>query len=183
MNLTGQIIIALPNMQDYRFYKSVIYICAHSSEGAMGIIINKSLEIDLYPNLLKELGIDKAQLKQKILFNYGGPVETGRGFVLHSDDFIKDESIHIDRGVALTGTSNIFYDLSKGIGPKISMLALGYTGWGPGQLDKEITNNGWMLSSTNSNFIFDGETNKKWEKAYELIGVNPYSISSHFGKA
>ena len=183
MNLAGQILISLPNIEDERFYKSVIYICAHSSEGSMGIIINKSLELELYPNLLKQLGIDKSYKNKKIYFHYGGPVETGRGFFLHSDDFIKDESILIDGGVALTSTADFFTDLSKGLGPKISILALGYTGWGPGQLENEISNNGWMTNSVNSNFVFDENNSKKWEKAYDLLGVNPHSLSNNFGNA
>ena len=183
MNLTGQILISLPNIEDDRFHKSVIYICAHSKEGSMGIIINKSLEIEMYPNLLKQLGIDKYQTNKKIFFHYGGPVETGRGFILHSDDFIKDESMVIDSGIVLTSTADFFIDLAKGVGPKISMLALGYAGWGPGQLEKEISKNGWMITTVNSNFIFDENNSKKWSKAYDLIGINPYSISNNFGRA
>ena len=183
MNLTGQILISLPNMQDERFYKSVIYLCAHSKEGSMGIIINKTLEIDMYPNLLSQLGIDKSVKNKKIYFHYGGPVETSRGFILHTDDFVKDESLVIDSGVALTSTADFFGDLSKGQGPKISMLALGYTGWGPGQLEEEISRNGWMTAAVNSHFIFDENNSRKWEKAYNIIGVNPYSISNKSGNA
>ncbi len=183
MNLTGQILISLPDIKDERFNKSVIYICAHSVGGAMGIIINKSLEMELYPNLLEQLGIDKLQKDKKIFFNYGGPVETSRGFVLHSDDYIKDESITVDSGVALTSTKDIITNLSKGYGPKFSILALGYTGWGPGQIEQEILNNGWMLSTTTSDFIFNENFNSKWEKAYNLMGINPYSMVNNFGKA
>ena len=183
MNLTGQILLSLPNIADSRFHKSVIYICAHTSDGAMGIIVNKSLEMELYPNLLKQLGIDKSKFHNKILFNYGGPVETGRGFILHSDDFIKKESMQIDKGIVLTSTSDIFNDLSKGKGPKVCMLALGYTGWGPDQLDKEISNNGWISSTVSSNFIFDENTISKWNDAYNLLGINPYNIHSKSGKA
>ena len=182
MNLTGKILISLPNMKDIRFYKSVIYICAHSKDGAMGIIINKSLELELYPDLLLQLGIDKKKVNKKILLQYGGPIETGRGFVLHTDDFIKNESMKIDAGVVLTNTADIFEDLSKGKGPKISMLALGYAGWGAGQLEQEIIDNGWMLSSVNSNFIFDESATTKWKKAYEILKINPYALSSSLGR-
>ena len=183
MNLTGQILISLPGVKDERFYKSVIYICAHSKEGSMGIIINKSLEIEMYPNLLKQLGIDKSLTNKRIFFHYGGPVETSRGFILHTDDFVKDQSMVIDSGVALTSTADFFTDLAKGIGPKTSLLALGYTGWGPGQLEKEISRNGWMTAAVSSQFIFDKNNSKKWKKAYNLLGVNPYSISQNFGNA
>ena len=182
MNLTGKILLSLPNISDNRFYKSVIYVCAHTKEGAMGIIINKSLEMELYPNLLKQLGIDKKLKNNKILFNYGGPIEPGRGFVLHSDEFLKKESMPIENGIVLTSTSDIIKDLSIGKGPKICMLALGYTGWGPEQLDQEIFNNGWVSSSVNSNFIFDTNIISKWEKAYSIIGIDPNKIHPEFGQ-
>ena len=183
MNLAGQILISLPTMQDERFHESVIYICAHSPEGAMGIIINKSLEIDLYPSLLKKLNIDKSNMNKKIFFHYGGPVETSRGFILHSDDFVKDESMLIDKGVVLSSTADFFTDLAKGIGPKTSIIALGYTGWGPAQLEEEISSNGWITSSVSSKFIFEENNSKKWNKAYDLLGIDPYSISNNIGTA
>ena len=183
MNFTGKILLSLPNMQDSRFHKSVIYVCAHSKEGAMGFIINKSLEMEFYPGLLKQLGIDQLPQNKKILFNYGGPVEPNRGFILHSDDFIKTESITIDDGLALTSTAEIFNNLSKGGGPKNSMLAIGYTGWGPGQLEEEILNNGWMFTKASSNFIFNEDSSAKWKNAYKIIGIDPYSINKNSGKA
>tara|TARA_Y100000590_G_C15671286_1_gene996324 strand:+ start:1248 stop:1799 length:552 start_codon:yes stop_codon:yes gene_type:complete len=183
MNLTGQILFSLPNIKDERFKKSVIYICAHTSDGAMGIVINKTLEMELYPNLLKELGIEKNKINKKIFFNYGGPVETSRGFILHSDDVIKKESIPINKGVILSNTIEIFEDLSNGKGPEFSMVALGYAGWGAQQLENEILNNGWMFTNVNSKFIFDDNPNTKWEKAYEILGVDPYSMSDKAGRA
>ena len=108
MNLTGQIIVSMPSLEDERFYKTVIYICAHSSEGSMGIIINKKIDYDLYPDLLQQLGIDKPLNNKKLFIRYGGPVESGRGFVLHSDDMVRKETLNIDKGVALTSTSLIF---------------------------------------------------------------------------
>ena len=114
MNLTGQIIVSMPSLQDERFYKTVIYICAHSSEGSMGIIINKKIDYVLFPNLLEQLGIDKPINNKKLFLRYGGPVETGRGFVLHSDDIVRKETLNIHKGVALTSTSEFFEDLVKG---------------------------------------------------------------------
>ena len=133
MNLTGQIIVSMPFLEDERFYKTVIYMCAHSSEGSMGIIINKKIDYDLYTDLLQQLGIDKPLNNKKLFIRYGGPVESGRGFVLHSDDMVRKETLSIDKGVALTSTAEFFDDLSKGKGPKKSILALGYAGWQPGQ--------------------------------------------------
>ena len=113
MNLTGQIIVSMPSLQDERFFKTVIYICAHSKEGSMGIIINKNIEHDNYPNLLEQLGIDKPLGGKKLYIRYGGPVETGRGFVLHSDEVMQKETLSIGKGVALTSTAEFFEDLSQ----------------------------------------------------------------------
>ena len=182
MNLTGQLIVSMPSLQDERFYKTVIYICAHSSEGSMGIIINKKIDYDLFPNLLEQLGIDKP-INNKLFLRYGGPVESGRGFVLHSDDIVRKETLNIKKGVALTSTSEFFEDLVKGNGPKNSILALGYAGWQPGQLEKEIIQNSWMSLPVETNFLFDEALSKKWNEAYKLLGINPLSLSSDSGRA
>jgi len=183
MDLTGQIIVSMPFLQDKRFFKTVIYICAHSSEGSMGIIINKKIDYDLYPNLLEQLGIDKPLKNNKFFIRYGGPVESGRGFILHSDDIVRKESLNIDKGVALTSTSEFFDDLAKGKGPKNSILALGYTGWGPGQLENEIIQNSWMSLPIEASFLFDEEVSKKWNNAYKIIGIDPNSLSTNSGRA
>mgnify|MGYP001239565098 CR=1 FL=1 len=183
MNLTGQLLISMPSLEDERFYKTVIYMCAHSSLGSMGIIINKKIDYDLYPDLLEQLGIDKHLGNKKLFIRYGGPVESGRGFVLHSDDIIRQETLSIDKGVALTSTSEFFEDLSKGDGPKNSILALGYSGWGPGQIEKEILSNSWMTLSVDSSFLFDDEVNNKWSKAYNLLGIDPSKLSLNSGNA
>ena len=182
MDLTGQIIVSMPALQDERFYRTVIYICAHSPEGSMGIIINKKIDYDLYPDLLEQLGINKMNNK-KIFIRYGGPVESGRGFVLHSDEIMRKETLSIDKGIALTSTSEFFDDLSKGNGPKNSILALGYAGWGPGQIENEILSNSWMTLSADSKFIFDEEVNNKWSNAFNLLGVDPSKLSNHSGTA
>ena len=183
MNLTGQIIVSMPSLEDERFYKTVIYICAHSSEGSMGIIINKKIDYDLYPDLLQQLGIDKPLNNKKLFIRYGGPVESGRGFVLHSDDMVRKETLNIDKGVALTSTAEFFDDLSKGKGPKNCILALGYAGWQPGQLESEIMRNSWMSLSVDNSFLFDDEVSKKWSQAYKLIGFDPNSLSFESGQA
>ncbi len=183
MNLTGQLLVSMPSLEDERFFKTVIYMCAHSKEGAMGIIINKKIDYDLYPDLLKQLGIDKPLENKKLFLRYGGPVESGRGFVLHSDEFIRKETLTIDKGIALTSTAEFFEDLSKGSGPKNSILALGYAGWEPGQLEDEIQSNSWMTISANSSFLFDDEVSNKWSQAYNLLGVDPNKLSYHSGRA
>ena len=183
MNLTGQLLISMPSLQDERFFKTVIYLCAHSNDGAMGIIINKKIDYDLYPDLLEQLGIDKPMDNKKLFIRYGGPVESGRGFILHSDEIIQKESLSIDSGIALTSTAEFFENLSKGKGPKNSILALGYAGWGAGQLEKEIIANSWMTLSADSKFLFDEEVNNKWSQAYNLLGIDPNKLSHHSGNA
>ena len=183
MNLTGQIIVSMPFLEDERFYKTVIYMCAHSSEGSMGIIINKKIDYDLYPDLLQQLGIDKPLNNKNLFIRYGGPVESGRGFVLHSDDMVRKETLSIDKGVALTSTAEFFDDLSKGKGPKKSILALGYAGWQPGQLEYEILQNSWMSLSVDNSFLFDDEVSRKWSQAYKIMGIDPSSLSFQSGRA
>ena len=183
MNLTGQIIVSMPSLEDERFYKTVIYMCAHSSEGSMGIIINKKIDYDLYPDLLEQLGIDKPLDNKKLFIRYGGPIESGRGFVLHSDDMIRKETLNIDKGVALTSTAEFFDDLSIGKGPKNSILALGYAGWAPGQLEAEILQNSWMSLPIDTSFLFDDEVSRKWTQAYKIMGVDPNNLSFQSGRA
>ena len=183
MNLTGQIIVSMPSLEDERFYKTVIYMCAHSSEGSMGIIINKKIDYDLYPDLLEQLGIDKPLDNKKLFIRYGGPIESGRGFVLHSDDMIRKETLNIDKGVALTSTAEFFDDLSIGKGPKNSILALGYAGWAPGQLEAEILQNSWMSLPVDTSFLFDDEVSRKWTQAYKIMGVDPNKLSLQSGRA
>ena len=183
MNLTGKLLISMPSLLDDRFYKSVIYMCAHSSEGSMGIIINKKIDYDLYPDLLEQLGIDQPLGSKKLYVRYGGPIESSRGFVLHSDEVIQKETLSIEKGVALTSTSEFFEDLSKGNGPKNSILALGYAGWGPGQIEKEILSDSWVTLSTDSSFLFDNEVTNKWRRAYNLLGVDPNKLSQYSGRA
>ena len=183
MNLTGQLLISMPSQEDERFEKSVIYMCAHSKDGAMGIIINKKIDYDLYPDLLQQLGIDNPLIGKKLYIRYGGPVESGGGFVLHSDEFIRKETLTIDKGIALTSTSEFFDDLSKGNGPKNSILALGYAGWGPGQIESELISNSWMTLRTDSNFIFDESVSNKWNDAYDLLGVDPNKLSQFSGSS
>ena len=149
----------------------------------MGIIINKKIDYDLYPDLLQQLGIDKPPNNKKLFIRYGGPVESGRGFVLHSDDIVRKETLNIDKGVALTSTAEFFDDLSKGKGPKNSILALGYAGWQPGQLEYEIAQNSWMSLSVDNSFLFDDEVSRKWSQAYKIMGIDPNSLSFQSGRA
>jgi putative transcriptional regulator len=189
--LDGQLLIAMPVMGDPRFERSVIYLCAHSSEGAMGIIVNRPAGSIDFPELLVQLDIIKKADQIKLPENAetlkvlkGGPVETGRGFVLHSSDFfIEDATLKIDAGICLTATVDILKAIAKGAGPKHAILALGYAGWAPGQLETEIQGNGWLHCAPDSDLIFGTDIGAKYEKALKKIGIDLGMLSSEAGHA
>ena len=166
--LTGQLLVAMPGMSDPRFARSVVYLCVHSAEGAMGLIVNKRLE---------NVGF------AEIAVHYGGPVETGRGFLLHSTDHVDESSLVIDERFALTATVEMLKTIAAGGGPKQRMLALGYAGWGAGQLDAEIQANGWITVPADPAIVFDAEDDSKWERALRAIGIDPSLLSVHMGRA
>jgi putative transcriptional regulator len=189
--LDGQMLIAMPTMGDERFARSVIYVCAHSSEGAMGIIVNQPAAHISFPDLLVQLDVVGAtELIQlppgaggvKVL--KGGPVETSRGFVLHSSDFfIENSTLPIDEGICLTATLDILKAIARGDGPQSAVLALGYAGWAPGQLENEINQNGWLHCSADSELIFGQDTDRKYEKALKKIGIDLGMLSTEAGHA
>lgn len=189
--LDGQLLIAMPVMDDPRFERSVIYLCAHSSEGAMGIIVNRPAGSIDFPGLLVQLDIIKKSEQIKLPENAesmkvlkGGPVETGRGFVLHSSDFfIEDATLRIDDGICLTATVDILKAIAKGAGPKHAILALGYAGWAAGQLETEIQHNGWLHCDADPDLIFGGDVEEKYLRALAKIGINPGMLSTDAGHA
>src|SRR5712672_1179220 len=173
--LDGQMLIAMPAMTDEPFARSLIYVCAHSSEGAMGIIVNHPAENIKFPDLLVQLDVIPAA-DVKVL--KGGPVETGRGFVLHSADFfIENSTLPIDNGICLTATLDILKAIAQGEGPRSAVLALGYAGWAPGQLENEITENGWLNCDADSELIFGTDVERKYEKAMRKLGVELGQLS------
>jgi putative transcriptional regulator len=181
--LTGQMLVAMPQMQDQRFARSVIYLCAHSADGAMGLVVNRMIDSLTFPELLKQLGIDSPNRRSDIVLHFGGPVETGRGFVLHSADYRQDGTLAIDGSVALTATIDILRDIAQGQGPRRSLLALGYAGWGPGQLDAEIQANGWLQVPADEGLVFDDDLGHKWERAIGKLGIDASRLSSQSGHA
>jgi len=181
--LAGHLLIAMPNMPDERFARTVIYMCAHNSEGAMGLVINKPLESLTFPDLLEQLDIVPTGVHQPINVHFGGPVESGRGFVLHTPDYVQEATMMVDDHVALTATVDILQAIARGGGPKKSLLALGYAGWGPGQLDSEIRANGWLHVAADPDLVFGGAMERKWEKAMWKIGVDPRMLSDEAGHA
>ena len=181
--LTGQLLIAMPSMQDPRFERSVIYLCAHSDKGAMGIVINRLFDSISFPDLLEQLEIETPAPPNDIRVHFGGPVETGRGFVLHSCDYLQESSLQVDETIALTATIDILQEIAKGSGPKRSLLALGYAGWSPGQLDAEIQANGWLTAEADEALLFDTDLAAKWNRAMEKIGLDISKLSGHAGHA
>src|SRR2546430_9354142 len=189
--LDGQLLIAMPVMGDPRFERSVIYLCAHSPDGAMGIMVNRPVGSIDFPELLVQLNIinkdEQIELPEnaetvKVL--RGGPVDTGRGFVLHSSDFyLENATLRIDDGICLTATVDILKAIAKGSGPKHAILALGYAGWAPGQLENEIQGNGWLHCDADQDLIFGGDVEERYARALRKIGIDPGMLSNDAGHA
>lgn len=184
MDLSGKLLVAMPGMGDPRFEKSVIFVCAHSDDGAMGLIVNKPATEVRFADLLEQLGITRAEGAGDIRVHFGGPVEHGRGFVLHSADYSASGStLQVDEQMGMTATLDILEDIAKGTGPAQSLLALGYAGWGPGQLEDEILQNGWLTCDAPTDLVFSGDNSAKWEGALRTLGIDPVSLSSSAGRA
>ncbi len=181
--LTGRFLIAMPGTLDDRFQHSVIYMCAHGPDGAMGLVINKPLDSITFPDLLEQLEIPMPPAGEGIDVLFGGPVETGRGFVLHSPDYMHDATLVVDEDVALTATVDVLKAMANGSGPKRRLLALGYAGWENGQLDDEIKANGWLSVDADPQLLFDVDAGAKWERAMAKIGIDPLMLSDEAGHA
>jgi putative transcriptional regulator len=181
--LTGQLLIAMPGLHDARFARTVIYMCAHNEDGAMGLVINRLIGAITFPDLLRQLGIEPTGLTEEIRVHFGGPVESGRGFVLHSSDYLQEGSLNVDGKVALTATIDILHDIAAGLGPRQRLMALGYAGWGPGQLDSEIQANGWLNADADDDIVFGDDLESKWERAISKLGVQVSNLSDAAGHA
>lgn len=181
--LTGMLLVAMPSMPDPRFARSVIYLCAHSSDGAMGLVVNQVAGNVTFPAVIGQLGIEAGQACEDTPVHVGGPVETSRGFVLHSADYVQESTLVIDDRFALTATIDVLRAIAEGHGPSRRVLALGYAGWSPGQLDQEIQNNGWLLAPADPDIVFGRDNDAKWLSALRAIGVDPSLLSSTAGHA
>ena len=181
--MTGQLLVAMPQMRDARFTRTVIYLCAHTDDGAMGLVLNRLVGALTFPDLLSQLGIDSTQDAEHIRIRSGGPVETGRGFVLHSADYFEDATLKVGSGIGLTATLDILRDIAAGSGPRRAVLALGYAGWGPGQLDAEMQANAWLNVPADEELIFADDLNEKWERCIGRLGANLTSLSGDIGHA
>ena len=181
--LTGQLLIAMPGMRDSRFARSVVYVCAHSEDGALGLVVNRLVGAITFSDLLTQLGIEELNLKEQMRVHFGGPVEEGRGFVLHCGDYNQDSTLQVNDQVGLTATIDILRDIAEGSGPRRRLLALGYAGWSPGQLDSEIQANGWLNVDADEELIFDSDLDNKWERSIAKLGIDISMLSDEAGHA
>jgi putative transcriptional regulator len=182
--LEGKLLIALPGMPDDRFQQTVIYMCAHSADGAMGIVINKPIPGLSFSNLMDQMEIATKAGHGDFPILFGGPVENSRGFVLHSNDYENTEAtMPVSDQISLTATVDILCALAEGRGPRQAILALGYAGWGPGQIESEFQDNGWLHCEADPSLVFDARPENKWRAALGKLGIDPTGLSSNTGRA
>ncbi len=181
--LTGKLLIAMPAIGDTRFEHSVIYLCAHTAAGAMGIVVNRPLEEPSFGELLKQLEINPAPPARQLPLCAGGPVDKARGFVLHTSDWTSEASLQVNDGLALTASLDVLQVIAEGNGPREGFLALGYVGWGPAQLDAELTNNVWLSVPADDTLVFDNQHDTKWLRALAKLHIDPRQLSSDAGHA
>ncbi|GAB4284282.1 MAG: YqgE/AlgH family protein [Roseovarius sp.] len=184
IDLNGKLLIAMPDMGDPRFAYSVILVCAHSAEGAMGLVINKPTQDLRLSNLLEQLEVTRSADARDLPVHFGGPVEQGRGFVLHDHGYHSSVStLDIGSDFAMTATMDILEDLAQGRGPAHAMVALGYAGWGPGQIESEIARNGWLTCEADIGLVFETPDAMKWEAALKKLGISALTLSGAAGRA
>lgn len=182
-SLTGQLLIAMPQMQDPRFQHAVIFICGHDENGTMGLVINKLVDDISLSDLMSQLGLESPRSGNNQIIHFGGPVEVGRGFVLHTDDYLHESSVQISKGFALTATLEILVDISQGKGPQKTLIALGYAGWGAGQLEGELQKNTWLQVESDTDLVFSKDLQNSWHRSLAKIGINPDLLSIDPGHA
>lgn len=183
-SLTGKLLVAMPTMPDPRFAHSVIFMCAHSEEGAMGIMVNKFMGAMKLSEILDASVLQDADKSQRLPIHYGGPVESSRGFVLHSSDYhCENATMVVNQAFSLTATLDVLVEINHGAGPELALLGLGYSGWGPGQLEEEIVENSWLVADASTDLVFIEKDENKWDQALEQIGVDPKTLSGSSGNA
>jgi putative transcriptional regulator len=180
---TGQLLVAMPTLIDPPFAQSVIYVCAHTPDGAMGLVVNRPLVKPSFDELLQQLDIAPMPPARRIRLCVGGPVDNARGFVLHTTDWIGEGSLQVNDDLALTASLDVLKAIAEGGGPAEGMLALGYAGWGPGQLDAEIQQNAWLSVPADRALVFSDEADTKWRRALGLLRIDPFLLSETAGHA
>lgn len=181
--LTGKCLVAMPCMQDERFANTVIYICSHTENGAMGFVVNKKIKEFSFADLASQLPIAHLNPSLPIELHQGGPLEKVRGFVIHSTDYIKEDTVVIDDKIAISSSIDIITDIAFGIGPKENLIALGYASWAPKQLEQEIILNSWMVVTPTTDLVFRTKDEDKWQKAIDELGVDLCRLSETCGRA
>jgi putative transcriptional regulator len=181
--LTGKFLVAMPGMQDPRFEDTILYVCGHDATGAMGLVVNKLIDSISFRSLLDQLDIEIEGQIPIVPVHFGGPIEMGRGFVLHTTDYKNDSSVKITDDVTLTATIDILKDIARNKGPKYYLMALGYTGWSPGQLEAEIKKNGWLEIDGDVEILFKVPMESKRSKALVKLGIDPAMLSDVSGHA
>jgi len=181
--LTGQLLIAMPAMNTPHFAQSVIYMCAHTPEGAMGIVVNRPITRPSFDDLLEQLEVLPAPPRRRVELFRGGPVDSARGFVLHTSDWTGEGSLQVNDDVALTASLDVLKAIADGGGPARGLLALGYAGWGPGQLDREFQENAWLSAPATLDLLFDHDNETKWRRAMAILKVDPLLLSGTAGHA
>lgn len=183
-SLSGKLLVAMPGMGDPRFDHAVVMLCAHSGEGAMGLIVNKQVPELMLDDLLEQLEIERGEGSKGRTVHFGGPVEGGRGFVLHSTDYAgRETTMQIDDRFGMTATKDILVEIARGNGPRETLTALGYAGWGPGQLENELQQNAWLTVDADEAIVFDTANAEKWAKALKKLGIDPLMLSAEGGRA
>lgn len=182
-NLTGQLLIAMPAMEDERFAGAVILLCAHTPDGAMGIVLNQPLAKPSFDALLQQLDVKPVPPARRIQLCSGGPVDGGRGFVLHTSDWTSDGSLRVDENLALTASLDVLQEIAGGGGPREGLLALGYAQWGAGQLDREMGDNVWLSAPSKLDLLFDADFETKWRRALGILRVDPLLLVAVAGRA
>lgn len=181
--LTGHLLIAMPTMADPRFAQSVIYVCAHTPDGAMGLVVNRPLAKPSFDELLRQLEVEPVPPARRIRLWAGGPVDNARGFVLHTSDWTGEGSLKVTDQLALTASLDVLKAIAGGGGPRQGILALGYAGWGPGQLEAEMAQNAWLSVPAQEQLVFSDEHDTKWRRAMAIMKIDPLLLSEAAGHA
>jgi putative transcriptional regulator len=181
--LVGQCLVAMPGLIDSNFSRTVVYVCAHTQDGAMGLVVNRPIVQVTFPDILEQIGIEPTPVCEQIRVHFGGPVETGRGFVLHTGDFRQSATMPVTDSVALTATTDVLQAIAAGYGPRASLMVLGYAGWNAGQLDAEIKDNAWLTVDADEDLLFGPSSEQKWEQAIHKLGIDPAMLSDTAGHA
>ncbi len=180
--LTGKCLVSMPNIKDSRFYNSVIYICEHTKDGALGLVVNHSLEDFYFSDLIKQLNLSNSLLTDEhIVLHEGGPIEKARGFILHSSEYCQESTLRVTEEIGISSSINTINDIVLGTGPRYNLIALGYSAWTPQQLEKEIIDNTWLIVEPSKELLFKTKNQDKWQKAIDSLGFDLTNISPTIG--